>query len=172
MPISVGSVSYVLWPCFYVSIYDLLINSEKVLDKCFFYYSSRTENMDFWKHASSGPASSLTKATSNFSNTVQEMAQLEQQERVLSQNVENDVGVDLREIYFLIMHFLSSGPCQKTFRLFWDELLEHELLPRRYHAWFSRSGEHSGNNDDDGISFPLNFNKLVERYMLLFLWPH
>ncbi|KAK2649656.1 hypothetical protein Ddye_017145 [Dipteronia dyeriana] len=120
--------------------------------------------MDFRKHTSSGLASSLTKAPSKFSNTVQEMAQLEQQERDLSQAVETDVDVDFREIYFMIMHFLSSGPCQKTFRHFWNELSEHQLLPRRYHAWYSRSGGRSGNDDDDGISFPLNYSKLVERF--------
>ncbi|KAH7578253.1 hypothetical protein JRO89_XS01G0359900 [Xanthoceras sorbifolium] len=120
--------------------------------------------MDFRKYTSSAPASSLTQAPSNFSNTVQEMAQLEQKERVLSQAVDTDVDVDFREIYFMIMHFLSSGPCQKTFGLFLNEVLEHQLLPRRFHAWFSRDGGHSGNDDDDGISFPLNYNKLVERH--------
>ncbi|KAK8636104.1 hypothetical protein V6N13_004814 [Hibiscus sabdariffa] len=78
--------------------------------------------------------------------------------------VETNVDIDLREIYFLIMQFLSAGPCQRTFELLSKELLEHRLLPRRYHAWFSRSGDHSGNNDDDGFSFPLSFNNLVERY--------
>lgn len=128
--------------------------------------------MDFWKHSSSGPASSLSKATSIFSNTVQEMVPVEKQERVSSQIIENDVGIDFKEIYFLILHFLSSGPCQNTSRILWNELLEHELLPRRYHAWFSRNGEHSGTSGDDGISFPLSYAKLLERYVLVFLFPH
>lgn len=76
---------------------------------------------------------------------------------------EADVDVDLREVYFLIMHFLSAGPCHRTYGQFWNELLEHQLLPRRYHAWYSRSGMHSGDENDDGISFPLSYNKLVER---------
>ncbi|KAL6525911.1 hypothetical protein OROMI_030306 [Orobanche minor] len=75
-----------------------------------------------------------------------------------------DVDVDLREIYFLIMHFLSAGPCQKTFRQLWEELLEQELLPRRYHAWYSRSGAVSGDENDDGTSFPLNYDNLIGRY--------
>ncbi|GMP76366.1 hypothetical protein CsSME_00033079 [Camellia sinensis var. sinensis] len=62
------------------------------------------------------------------------------------------------------MHFLSAGPCHRTYGQFWNELLEHQLLPRRYHAWYSRSGVHSGDENDDGLSFPLSYNKLVERY--------
>ncbi|KAI3469301.1 hypothetical protein Pfo_025964 [Paulownia fortunei] len=77
---------------------------------------------------------------------------------------EADVDVDLREVYFLIMHFLSAGPCHRTYGQFWNELLEHQLLPRRYHAWYSRGGMHSGDENDDGISFPLSYNKLVERH--------
>lgn len=125
--------------------------------------------MDYWKLSSSSGAPSLDKEPLKFSNTVQEMAQLEQRDLVAGQVVEADV--DLREVYFLIMHFLSSGPCQKTLGLLWDELLEHQLLPRRYHAWFSRSGAHKGNDNDDGISFPLSYNKLVERYPHI-EWDH
>ncbi|XP_027363534.1 bromodomain and WD repeat-containing protein 3-like [Abrus precatorius] len=78
-----------------------------------------------------------------------------------------DVDIDLRELYFLIMHFLSAGPCRKTFQHFKEELLEHRLLPRRYHAWFSRTGERSeedDDEDDDGISLPLDYNNLADRY--------
>ncbi|KAE8676675.1 protein PROLIFERA-like isoform X1 [Hibiscus syriacus] len=106
-----------------------------------------------WKCSSSAAASSLCKAPLNISTTMPE-----------KDLVETNVDIDLREIYFLIMQFLSVGPCQRTFELLSKELLEHRLLPRRYHSWFSRSGYHSGNNDDDGISFPLSFNNLVERY--------
>ncbi|KAK0608266.1 hypothetical protein LWI29_028087 [Acer saccharum] len=81
-----------------------------------------------------------------------------------SHTVESDVDIDLREVYFLIMHFLSAGPCHRTYGQFWNELLEHQLLPRRYHAWYSRNRVHSGDEDDDGRSFPLSYNKLVERY--------
>lgn len=77
---------------------------------------------------------------------------------------EEDVDIDLREVYFLIMHFLSGGPCHRTCGQLWNELLEHKLLPRRYHAWYSRSGLHSGDEDDDGLSFPLSYAQLVERY--------
>ncbi|KAI8561797.1 hypothetical protein RHMOL_Rhmol04G0369300 [Rhododendron molle] len=78
--------------------------------------------------------------------------------------VQNGVDIDLREVYFLIMHFLSAGPCHRTYGQFWNELLEHQLLPRRYHAWYSRTGVHSGDENDDGLSFPLSYNKLAERY--------
>ncbi|KAK7269253.1 hypothetical protein RIF29_21973 [Crotalaria pallida] len=80
--------------------------------------------------------------------------------------VQTDVDLDIREIYLLIMHFLSAGPCQKTFVQFRNELSEHQLLPRRYHAWFSRSGVPSEEDvdDSDGISLPLDYNKLTDRY--------
>lgn len=81
----------------------------------------------------------------------------------LRNKMKPDVDVDLREVYFLIMHFLSSGPCQRTYKQLWDELLEHQLLPRRFHAWYSRSGGPSGDENDDGVSLPLSYNKLVER---------
>ncbi|MFS7938120.1 putative transcription factor WD40-like family [Helianthus anomalus] len=77
---------------------------------------------------------------------------------------EAEVDIDLKEVYFLIMHFLSAGPCHRTYGQFWNELLEHQLLPRRYHSWYSRSGGTSGDENDDGMSFPLSYNKLVERY--------
>eukprot|EP01018_Ginkgo_biloba_P008740 Gb_35200 [translate_table: standard] len=77
---------------------------------------------------------------------------------------EEDVDIDLREVYFLIMHFLSGGPCHRTCGQLWNELLEHKLLPRRYHAWYSRKGRQSGDEDDDGLSFPLSYVQLVERY--------
>ena len=83
--------------------------------------------------------------------------------------VETDVDIDLREIYFLIMHFLSVGPCRRTFLNFKEELLEHQLLPRRYHAWFSRSGEPRVDDadEDDGISLPLDYSNLVGRYFCI-----
>ena len=40
----------------------------------------------------------------------------------------------------------------------------HELLPRRYHTWYSRSGACSGDENDNGFSFPLGYHNLVERY--------
>lgn len=110
--------------------------------------------MDFWKFASS-----ICKVPLNScSDNAREMVQHEEQKTT-------DVDVDLREVYFLILQFLSCGPCQKTFGQFWNELLEHELLERRHHAWFSRSGEHSGVENDDGVSLPLSYNKLVDRYI-------
>ncbi|CAI9118985.1 OLC1v1020632C1 [Oldenlandia corymbosa var. corymbosa] len=81
-----------------------------------------------------------------------------------ARKLEADVDTDLREIYFLIMHFLSAGPCQKTCTQFWNELQENRLLPRRYHAWYSRSGRNSGEEDDDGMSLPMTYVKLIERY--------
>ncbi|KAF9618196.1 hypothetical protein IFM89_000665 [Coptis chinensis] len=77
---------------------------------------------------------------------------------------EPDIDIDLREVYFLIMQFLSDGPCQRTCVQFWSELLEYQLLPRRYHAWYSRSGAESGDEKNNGFSFPLSYNQLVERY--------
>ncbi|CAH9097729.1 unnamed protein product [Cuscuta epithymum] len=77
---------------------------------------------------------------------------------------ESGIDIDMGEVYFLIMHFLSMGPCHKTYGQFWNELLENQLLPRRYHAWYSRSGKQSGDENDDGMSFPLSYSKLVDRY--------
>lgn len=78
--------------------------------------------------------------------------------------VEVNVDIDMQEVYFLIMHFLSGGPCQRTSGQLWNELLDHNLLPRRYHAWYSRNGARSGEENDDGLSFPISYSKLVERY--------
>ncbi|XVF22103.1 hypothetical protein REPUB_Repub12eG0145000 [Reevesia pubescens] len=117
-----------------------------------------------WKCSSSAAASSLCKAPLTVSTTMPEKALIEQQRRVTDRAAKTNVDIDLSEIYFLIMQFLSVGPCQRTFEQLSNELLEHQLLPRRYHAWFSRSGARSGIDDDDGISFPLSFNNLVERY--------
>lgn len=79
------------------------------------------------------------------------------------QKEEEDVDVNLSEVYFLIMHFLSSGPCSRATGQLWNELLQHKLLPRRYHAWFSRTGVPSGDEDDDGMSFPLSYIQVLER---------
>ncbi|CAK7348416.1 unnamed protein product [Dovyalis caffra] len=118
--------------------------------------------MDIWNRASSGGASSINKAPLAFSKTVMEKAHFEQQGRVRVD--EKNLDVDRGEVYFLILRFLSSGPFHRTSRQFRDEVLEHELLPRRYHAWFSRSGAHSWNDNDDGVSLPLSYDKLAERY--------
>ncbi|KAI4371378.1 hypothetical protein MLD38_019620 [Melastoma candidum] len=91
-------------------------------------------------------------------------ANLEPLELETQQRLQLDVSVDHKEVYFLIMHFLSSGPCKGTYLHLGNELLEHNLLPRRYHAWYSRSGDHSGHEKDDGTSFPLNYDMLVARY--------
>ncbi|KAG5116454.1 hypothetical protein JHK84_042567 [Glycine max] len=117
-------------------------------------------NMALQKYAPSGNAPSVNMKHLSFSSKVPKKAELD--EANLNHNM--DVDIDLREIYFLIMHFLSAGPCHKTHLQFWNELLEHQLLPRRYHAWYSRTGACSGDKDDDGLSFPLNYNMLVERY--------
>lgn len=76
---------------------------------------------------------------------------------------EEDVDVNLSEVYFLIMHFLSSGPCSRATGQLWNELLQHKLLPRRYHAWYSRTGLPSGDEHDDGMSFPLSYIQVLER---------
>ncbi|RDX70648.1 Bromodomain and WD repeat-containing protein 1, partial [Mucuna pruriens] len=117
-------------------------------------------NMALQKYVPSGNAPSINMKRLTFSSKVPKKAELDE----ANQNHDMDVDIDLREVYFLIMHFLSAGPCHKTYLQFWNELLEHQLLPRRYHAWYSRMGAHSVDEDDDGLSFPLNYNALVERY--------
>lgn len=119
------------------------------------------------KYIPSADAPPGTMKPLKFSSKVHGNAQLTSSDT--SQPAELDVDVDLREVYFLIMHFLSTGPCHRTYGQFWNELLEHQLLPRRYHAWYSRSGLPSGDENDDGMSFPLSYNKLVERYTKCFL---
>lgn len=110
----------------------------------------------------SNDASSPSMAPLKLSKKAHEKAQAPEPDS--GSPAEPDVNLDLREVYFLIMHFLSTGPCQRTFGQFWNELLQHQLLPRRYHAWYSRIGLHSGDEDDNGLSLPLSYNKLVERY--------
>ncbi|KAL5541939.1 hypothetical protein UlMin_009649 [Ulmus minor] len=107
-------------------------------------------------------APSLSLKPLKLSIKMHENAQLANLER--SSAVEPDVDIDLREVYFLIMHLLSAGPFPRTYGQFWNELLEHKLLPRRYHAWYSRNGAHSGDENDDGMSLPLSYSSLVERY--------
>lgn len=122
--------------------------------------------MDSGKCTSRNGASSSSMAPTSFLNRVYTKSLFEEEERFAEHATIKDVNIDLREVYFLMMHFLSSGPCRKTFGIFCDELLEHELLPRRYHAWYSRKGVLSGDDDDDGISFPLNYDDLVLRCAL------
>ncbi|XP_047175749.1 PH-interacting protein [Vigna umbellata] len=117
-------------------------------------------NMALQKYAPSGHAPPINMKHLTFSSKMPKKAEHD----TACQNHNMDVDIDLREVYFLIMHFLSAGPCHKTYLQFWNELLEHELLPRRYHAWYSKTGACSGDKDDDGLSFPLNYNMLVERY--------
>ncbi|CAL0300958.1 unnamed protein product [Lupinus luteus] len=116
--------------------------------------------MALQKYVPSGDAPNVKMKRLTFSRSVSEKPQLE----MAIQNHDPDMDVDLREVYFLILQFLSAGPCRKTHVQLWNELLEHQLLPRRYHAWYSRSGARSGDEDDDGLSLPLSYNMLVERY--------
>lgn len=122
------------------------------------------KDMALRKYVPSGHAASLGMAPLNFSDKVHEKAQLVEPETAPGPAMEDDVDIDLSEVYFLIMHFLSAGPCHRTYGQFWNELLEHQLLPRRYHAWYSRNGADTGDENDNGFSFPLSYNKLVERY--------
>ncbi|GLT45769.1 hypothetical protein SLA2020_195780 [Shorea laevis] len=117
--------------------------------------------MALQKYVPSTDSPSVKMKPLSFTIKVHENAQLA--DPGTSQSVEAAVGVDPREVYFLIMHFLSNGPCQRTFKQLQNELLEHQLLPRRYHSWYSRKGAHSGDENDDGMSFPLNHDQLVER---------
>ncbi|KAH7513458.1 hypothetical protein FEM48_Zijuj12G0202000 [Ziziphus jujuba var. spinosa] len=118
--------------------------------------------MALQKFVPSGDAPSVSMKPLSFSSKMHENNRLADMET--NRDVEPDVDIDLREVYFLIMHFLSAGPFPRTFGQFWNELLEHQLLPRRFHAWYSRNGAHSGDENDDGMSFPLSYDMLVERY--------
>ncbi|KAL9168330.1 hypothetical protein ABFS82_04G008000 [Erythranthe guttata] len=118
------------------------------------------QTMELGKHTSFSNAPSLKVGKVTFPCKLSAEAQMEPGDVAASM----DVDVDHREIYFLIMHFLSAGPCQKTLGKLWEELLEHKLLPRRYHAWYSRSGAVCGDENCDGNSFPLNYNNLAGRY--------
>ncbi|CAN8285870.1 unnamed protein product [Cochlearia groenlandica] len=104
--------------------------------------------------------------TLNLENAVQGNVPLQRQERLVPHSSLTDVDMDLREVYFLILHFLSTSPCEQTFGHLRDEILEKGLLPRRYHSWWSRNGTCTGRADDvdDGISLPLSYDNLVERY--------
>lgn len=119
--------------------------------------------MDYRKCTSFGNVPSVDTAPVNFVNKIHTVSPFEEQKRADDPFVTMDVDVDLREVYFLIMHFLSTGPCQKTFRQLWEELVEHELLPRRYHAYYSRSSTSNGLAKDTPISFPLNYDNIVNR---------
>lgn len=114
---------------------------------------------------SCGTSSAGMKALS-FSGRVNVNAQVTDPDQ--RKKMERNVDIDLKEVYFLIMHFLSAGPCHRTCVQLWNELLEHQLLPRRYHSWYSRTGRHSGDENDDGMSFPLSHNELLGRYVMPF----
>ncbi|XP_009598019.1 uncharacterized protein [Nicotiana tomentosiformis] len=120
--------------------------------------------MDSGKCTSRNGATLSSMAPTSFLNRVYTKSQFEEESRFAEHTPMKDVNIDLREVYFLIMHFLSSGPCRKTLGILRDELLEYELLPRRYHTWYSRKDVPSGDDDDNGVSFPLNYEDLVLRY--------
>lgn len=119
--------------------------------------------MDHKKYTCFSNAPSINASRVNLPNKVHTRPQIEDHEQPSDYAASMDVNVDLREIYFLIMHFLSAGPCQKTFAQLRDELLENELLPRRYHAWYSRSGVVPIDESCDGKSFPLDYENLAGR---------
>ncbi|CAH9132580.1 unnamed protein product [Cuscuta epithymum] len=119
-----------------------------------------SQRMDYGKCSSSAGALSLNMAPS-FLNQMHTKTQFEEQDRASELANTEDIDIDCREIYFLIMHFLSSGPCQNALGILHDEFVKHELLPRRYHAWYSRS---QGCGETDGSSFPLNYDSLAQRY--------
>lgn len=115
-----------------------------------------------WIHKSSTPCLDSVPANA---------PPLQRQDRLLvCHSSPADVDMDLREVYFLILHFLSNGPCDRTFGPLRDEILEKGLLPRRYHSSWSRSGTFTA-PADDAISLPLTYDNLVERFLLLLLLP-
>ncbi|KAF4358937.1 hypothetical protein G4B88_018175, partial [Cannabis sativa] len=119
--------------------------------------------MAFRKYVPSSDAPpSITMKPLEFSSKMHDNPRFVDPETALA--VEPDIDIDLREVYFLIMHFLSAGPCRRTCGQFWNELQEHKLLPRRYHAWYSRNDVLIGDGNDDGMSIPLSYRMLVERY--------
>ncbi|XP_062211002.1 uncharacterized protein LOC133912341 [Phragmites australis] len=120
--------------------------------------------MSFRKHQPSDNAAPIGMGPLDCPS--QELEKVNPVNSVMSGDVASMAGadIDMREVYFLIMHFLSHGPFKRTFGELCNELLEHQLLPRRYHAWYSRGGFHSGEQNDDGRSLPLGYLKLVERY--------
>ena len=126
--------------------------------------------MESGNHASFDKLTSTTMHPLGFLDRTKTHNQLQSEMSQGSQGVVADIDVDLREIYFLIMHFISSGPCQRTFTEFCNELMEYQLLPKRYHAWYSRNGEVTGDETDDGISFPLSYEGAARRYTLLNLF--
>ncbi|XP_031503673.1 uncharacterized protein LOC116266564 [Nymphaea colorata] len=122
------------------------------------------EHMALRKYIPPKSESGLDMTASCIPSKISETIPYAEQGDMSGPAVETDVEIDLREVYFLIMHFLSAGPCHRTYGQIWNELLEHQLLPRRYHAWYSRTGACNGDENDDGMSLPLSYNKLVERY--------
>uniref|UniRef100_A0A453JHY5 Bromo domain-containing protein n=1 Tax=Aegilops tauschii subsp. strangulata TaxID=200361 RepID=A0A453JHY5_AEGTS len=120
--------------------------------------------IDFRKHQPSGNATSTSMVPLDVPSQAPE--KINSLNQVISADVpcEAPVDFDTRELYFLIAHFLSHGPLKRTAGELCSELQEHQLLPRRYHAWYSRGGFHSGEENDDGVSLPLDYLKLVERY--------
>ncbi|VAI12289.1 unnamed protein product [Triticum turgidum subsp. durum] len=121
-------------------------------------------DIDFRKHQPSGNATSTSMVPLDVPSQAPE--KINSLNQVISADVpcEAPVDFDTRELYFLIAHFLSHGPLKRTAGELCSELQEHHLLPRRYHAWYSRGGFHSGEENDDGVSLPLDYLKLVERY--------
>ncbi|KAG9156946.1 hypothetical protein Leryth_009002 [Lithospermum erythrorhizon] len=120
--------------------------------------------MDNLKFTSVNNTPSVKLVPTNMCSLVHTNHQAREEEEYSDGGCPDDADINLREVYFLMMHFLSAGPCQRTFRQLCDELVEHDLLPRRYHAWFSRNGVCSGEETDDGISFPLHYGSLIDRY--------
>ncbi|KAM7258435.1 hypothetical protein ACFE04_014176 [Oxalis oulophora] len=113
------------------------------------------------KYASLDRSPSVNVKPLKLSKKVHECAQLAE---LQTRAPDTDIDVDLTEVYFLIMHFLSGGPCQKTSGELFKELIKHQLLPRRYHAFYSRDGSPSVNGDNVGHSFPLSYTQLANRY--------
>ncbi|VAH90333.1 unnamed protein product [Triticum turgidum subsp. durum] len=120
--------------------------------------------MDFRKHQPSANATSISMVHLDFPSQMLEDIDSVNQVMPADFPSEAPIDIDMRELYFLILHFLSHGPFKRVAGELCNELLEHQLLPRRYHAWYSRGGFHSGEENDDGVSLPLGYLKLVERY--------
>lgn len=63
--------------------------------------------------------------------------------------------LQITEIYFLILHLLASTPCKNSFELLEKELIEHNLLPRKF-CW-------------TGESRPATYEELVTNISVYFI---
>lgn len=69
-----------------------------------------------------------------------------------------NMDVDLKEVYSVIMHFLAIGPCTGTFRQLRNEVLRHKLLPLR-----NLAGHFTDHDNYDDLSFSPSYSEGANR---------